>query len=135
MLQSYPRVQEENKEVEATDESDECEVSHRPIPHKYQNGWQDNDEVSTKRKEVVVETSTLRQAKKKKIKPQASKASPPKQLRREFVINIDDDEEQGKEKGEPKLTHNNTKFQRKPTSKECSEISYSSHSFKTSMGL
>lgn len=135
MLQSDPRVQEENKEVEATDTSDECEVSHRPIPPKYQNGWQDNDEVSTKRKEVIVETSALQQAKKKKIKPQASKASPPKQSRREFVVNIDDDEEEGKEEGEPQLTRNNTKCQRKPTFEECSKIAYSSHGFKTSAVL
>lgn len=97
------RIKDKNNEDDENDGSGSCkesnEVSHRPLPPKYQSKWQDDVETlglwQSKKKDIVVEASKLRQARKKKI--QAPKANPVKKSKRKIVISIDYKEEEEEE--------------------------------------
>lgn len=94
------RIEDKNDEDDGNDGiqsyEESTEVSHRPLPLKYQSKWKDDVDALKVRqsinKNIVVETSELQKSKKKKI--HAPKASPPNKSRRTFAISIDEDDEE-----------------------------------------
>lgn len=128
------RIKDKDNEDEKSEKSDNskeiCGVSHRYLPPKYMSKWKDDVDSSAKNKNIVIETSTLQQA--KWTKAQASKANPPKKIRKKLVIDTDEEEE---EEESIKLTRKKTQLPRQPPPDESSESEDSSPCFKTSMVL